>query len=313
MDPKTLIESYVDDVARRLPRRLRADVALELRALLTEELAGRASEAGREPDEAMALALLRGFGAPADVADRYRPGGFNIVQPQAARGFALLCLGGLGLQWALTLPGVLLGAASADEAAVRLGSWWLTGGLGAFWWPGFLVTIAIIAGWIAQRWPSHAEWAPRRVVDPDRVNRPLLSLGLAAWLVGAGIVLSLPWVAAHGPQPLARIFAFDPAFLRWKAWWLPPLWTGHFLLYAVVMRQGRWRPLTRRVGLGFSLATSLLCGWWATGPIFTAPTTDGLPRVALAILAVGGLVGVVVGLWREQTRLSRTALHPAMM
>lgn len=157
MDPRTLIESYVDDVARRLPRRLRTDVALELRALLIEELAGRASEAGREPDEAMALALLRGFGAPADVADRYRPGGFSIVQPQAAPGFALLCLGGLGLQWALTLPGVFIGAASADEAAVRLGGWWLTGGLGAFWWPGFLVTIAIIAGWIAQRWPSHAE------------------------------------------------------------------------------------------------------------------------------------------------------------
>ena len=308
MDPKTLIDSYVDDVARRLPGSLRRDVGFELRTLLGEELAGRAGEAGRDPDEAMTLALLRGFGAPADVASRYRPSGFTIVQPQAAPGFALACLAGVALQWAFSLPGVFLGAASGSEALLRLGRWWLPGGVGAFWWPGFLVTNAIVAGWIAGRWPASAEWSPRRAVDPDRANRFVLSLALAAWLGAAALLLALPWVASHGPAPLARVFAFDPTFLRWKAPWLPPLWAAQFALYLAVVWQGRWRPLTRRINLGFNLAICLLCGWWAAGPIFVAPTTDGLPRVLLAAIAVGGMIGASLDLRREQGRIGRAAL-----
>ena len=63
MDARTVIESYVHDVTQLLSRKDRADVALELRALLAEELAARA--AGAPADEAMAIELVRGFGAPA--------------------------------------------------------------------------------------------------------------------------------------------------------------------------------------------------------------------------------------------------------
>ena len=55
MDPQALIESYVDDVVRRLPRRQRSDVGLELRSLLGEELAARA--AGVTPDHVVDVAF----------------------------------------------------------------------------------------------------------------------------------------------------------------------------------------------------------------------------------------------------------------
>ena len=71
MDAQTVIESYVRDVTQQLRRKDRSDVALELRALLTEELAARA--AGAPADEAMAIELVRSFGAPSEVAARYRP------------------------------------------------------------------------------------------------------------------------------------------------------------------------------------------------------------------------------------------------
>ncbi|HLY78101.1 MAG TPA: hypothetical protein VKQ70_01920, partial [Caulobacteraceae bacterium] len=270
-----------------------------------------AAEAGREADEAMTLALLRGFGAPVDVANRYRPGGFTIVQPQAAPNFALVCLGGVALQWAFSLPGVFIGAGSGSEALLRLGRWWLPGGVGAFWWPGFLVTNAIIAGWIARRWPASPDWSPRRQVDPDRANRLLLSLGLAAWLVGAGVLFALAWVAAHGPPTLARVFALEPAFLRWKAPWLGPIWAVQLPLYLAVVWQGRWRPLTRRLNLACNLAICLLCGWWAASPIFVAPTTDGLPRAILAAIAIGGLISASFDLRREQGRVGRAHLPVA--
>ena len=47
MNANDVIESYITDVALRLPRRQRNDVAFELRALLHEELQARADDAGR--------------------------------------------------------------------------------------------------------------------------------------------------------------------------------------------------------------------------------------------------------------------------
>ena len=41
MDTQTVIEDYVNKVAAKLPRKLRNDVGLELRTLLTEQLAVR--------------------------------------------------------------------------------------------------------------------------------------------------------------------------------------------------------------------------------------------------------------------------------
>src|SRR5262245_8316293 len=66
MNANEVIESYVCDVARSLPRDKRNDVAFELRALLADELAAKAQAAGRAPDEAMAMDLLQRFGRPAD-------------------------------------------------------------------------------------------------------------------------------------------------------------------------------------------------------------------------------------------------------
>ena len=71
MNANDVIDSYVRDVARYLPREKRNDVAFELRALLGDELAAKAQAAGRAPDKPMAMELLKGFGRPAEAAGRY--------------------------------------------------------------------------------------------------------------------------------------------------------------------------------------------------------------------------------------------------
>ncbi|MEK6687814.1 MAG: hypothetical protein AABZ01_05060, partial [Gemmatimonadota bacterium] len=68
-----VIESYVRDVARYLPRKKRNDIAFELGALLQDELAAKAAAQGCAPDEEMAMSLLSGFGRPAEAAARYQP------------------------------------------------------------------------------------------------------------------------------------------------------------------------------------------------------------------------------------------------
>ena len=79
MDTTTLIDSYTNDVARRLPRTLRNEVGLELRALLTDAVNAAADDAGRAPDRQLTPEVLRTFGRPDVVASRYAPRTFNVI------------------------------------------------------------------------------------------------------------------------------------------------------------------------------------------------------------------------------------------
>jgi hypothetical protein len=79
-----VIESYIDDTERLLPRRQRDDVASELRSLLNEELHARAQQSGRPPDESLALPLVRDYGNSNEVAVRYH--GSDTLKPKASAG-----------------------------------------------------------------------------------------------------------------------------------------------------------------------------------------------------------------------------------
>jgi len=305
MDPKTVIESYVDDVVRRLPRGQRGDVGFELRALLSEELDGQAAERGRPPDEAMALALLSDFGAPAAVAARYQPSGFTIIEPAHSGAFALWSLVGVAVQWAATLPAVFNSPeAYPGQVFARFGAWWTSWGLGAFWLPGFMVVVAIIAGWSRHRWPRPAAWTPRRLLDPDRINRPLLALGLMAWAAGAAIWIGMPWYGPHLPGALPRVFAFDGEFLTTRGPWLLPIWAGHYGVYVLALVEGRWRPATRRADLAFGAALCGILAWFVVaGPVFQSRATDEAARFLTALVVLLSLISVAVRLYRDQGRI----------
>jgi hypothetical protein len=85
-----VIESYINDTVRLLPRRHRDDVATELRSLLNEELQAQAQESGRPPDESLAVSLVRGYGSPNEAAARYQPP-WAIIDPADSTSF-MSCL-----------------------------------------------------------------------------------------------------------------------------------------------------------------------------------------------------------------------------
>ena len=138
MNANDVIEAYVRDVAVRLPRRQRNDVAFELRALLREALQDKADAAGGEADAAMAVALCNAFGQPADVAARYRPRPtLHIIDPMDAHVFVRaavvgsVVIAGAGLlelfqQPAATEPGIALQA---------LGGWLMRTLMSSIWCP----------------------------------------------------------------------------------------------------------------------------------------------------------------------------------
>ncbi|MEQ1779886.1 MAG: hypothetical protein ABMA14_00900 [Hyphomonadaceae bacterium] len=299
--PDDLIEAYVVDVIKRLPARQRNDVGYELRALLTEDLRGRGEDTGCQPDEAMTLDLLRRFGNPDDVAARYHPPGVPIIPPGATRYFVWATLIGVGLQWAGSLP---MAISAGDLNTVS--RWWLTAGLGALWWPGFLVTVTMIAAFIRQRWPAEPEtWKPK-LVDRDHINRPLFLLGLAAALAGIGIWVALAWWASMttSETPLAQVFAFDPDFLATRAPVVLLYWTFSIVFMVVLVIEGRWRALTRRFEMGLKLACCIMLAWIAFGGrVFIAETTNAPLVGILFALIVVLLADAAWTLWRGRARI----------
>jgi hypothetical protein len=295
MNANDVIESYVADVIRRVPLKERNDIGFELHTLLTEMLDERAQEAGKPADDAMVLAMLREFGAPADIAARYRAPGFVIIPPEQTRSFAWLSLSGIALQWAVSLPRVAEGEQS-------LTAWWLTWGLGAFWWPGFLSMMSLIVAWIRQWRPGDAAWTPREV-DPDRVNRGAMAVGVVSYALAVAKMLAMPAITSRLPAPFPGIFEFAPDFLATRAWVVVVLWLAGLALLTAVLSKGRWTRTTRRMEIGFSIAWLVVLGWLMSSEIFVQPATNEGARFGLGIVMLIVLIDLGVKLFRMRPRL----------
>lgn len=76
-----LIERYVEEVARRLPRNQRGDVARELRSSLEDSLESSAGAPLDQVDEESAIELLLEFDPPQQVAASYRTGPDHLIGP----------------------------------------------------------------------------------------------------------------------------------------------------------------------------------------------------------------------------------------
>lgn len=295
MNPNDVIEAHVRDVMQRLPRAERSDIGLELRELLNEMLADRAASTGLAADEAMALALLREFGSPEEVAARYRSPGLLIIPADQTRRFALWSLIGIGLQWAITLPRVFQGQ--------PVSAWWFSWGLGALWWPGFLVMMALAAAWVRTWGLTRPAWRPRHV-ERTQVHRGMTAFTLACMLVGMAFVICMPWIATHLPEPMAQVFAFDPEFLSVRAWPVLVLYLADALMRVVVLYKGRWSARLRHADLATSVVWVAVLAWWmASGNIFVAAATDVGAKFGIGLVVLAVLLDLVVKLYRMRLRL----------
>jgi hypothetical protein len=237
-----IIESYVRDVAACLPRARRDDVAFELRALLDEELAARAQAAGRAPDKSMAMALLAGFGRPAELAQRYhaRPA---LVAAADTHHFLIWAVGGA----------VVLGMHSALGHAVDTDALFLQ-------WLGLLLVGFALADWLRRRQPDAFRWKPTR--GPEWMPRSLSALSLVATLVFPVAMYAAPVAFAGWLLPDAvRVdgLVLDPRFAGSALRLLTlALLVAMALGYAVALGLGQRPAWLRRIEVGLNLGVGLL-------------------------------------------------------
>ncbi len=76
-----LLDKYVTEVGKRLPRKQRADIEAEIRSTLQDMLDERSAATGRPIDDALTAEVLREYGAPVKVAESYR-GAQYLIGPR---------------------------------------------------------------------------------------------------------------------------------------------------------------------------------------------------------------------------------------
>jgi hypothetical protein len=293
MNANDLIDTYVTDVALQLPRKLRNDVAFELRALLHEELQAKAEATGREADAAMAMALLQGFGRPADVAARYLPT-LTIIDPADGHKFLRATVIGLAIIWG---AGLLQPIDAASGLLGALGQWWGGIVIPSLWWPGVLAVGFGIASWTRRRWPQASEWKPRA---GNRIHggRSALVLGIVGILIGLYILIEPRWLLDVFFDGRAAPAAYDAltyteTFLGRQAPWLLALIMVNIPLLATVIVKGRWSATLRRVEMGLSLAICAVMTWVVMdGPILIGSSGDRTAKFFLILITAFTLIDI---------------------
>ena len=298
MHASEVIETYIDDTVRLLPRRHRDDVATELGSLLNEELHARAQGSGRPLDESLALSLVRDYGHPNEVAARYQPP-WAIIDPADSTSFMRAAIIGAGAL-------VLLGAISK-----RLPSLPGTADnliqIGTLVWLGILVVAFGAKNWIRRRWPATVLWEPR---DRDRANR-----------VGTAVVVPIAtfFIVLYGAptwvvdQISSGRFdtswaAYTADFQRLRLPFFIGLMVGLLAMLSLVAIQGRWRRLIRRINIGLNMVLAcLILSFAVDGNIFQSSLVDQIARNVLALVAVIYVPSVGVQLYGEIGRLDRAA------
>lgn len=295
MSANEVIESYVRDVARLLSRKRRDDVAFELRALLQEELAGKAAAAGRAPDRAMALELLAGFGRPADVAARYHPRA-PLIDPADNHDFAI---------WTIVL---LVAIGMSDERsgdqALRLF--------------GVLVLVFMAIAWWRRRRPEgHFGWTPSAEAKPARAPRwqaLLAATGLAVFPLAMYVAPQAFWDTATFGHGVSGGLALSDAFLdSWQRTATLGWLLAYIGVWVAVAAQGGWRRWTRRAdiltGLGLGMMLLAHAAPMATlfervpFAIFAAPGADAVARPWFGFAGAMVLLGALYDLYTEWVRV----------
>ena len=295
MKTHDVIESYVRDVARFLPRDKRNDVALELRELLHDELAAKAEARGVAPDRALAMELLAGFGRPAEVAARYHPRN-PLIDPEDNHNFIIWAIVGIvGIS-------VLKGDASPD----------------VMHWIGIVFLVFAMIGWARRRQPaSRFTWRPSAQDMPAQGGRwpaLLAALGLVVFPLLVYLSPQGYWDAATLGQGVAGGLGQTDAFLDS---WQRTATIGWFALvianYLVVAAQDGWKrwnrqlSITGHIGLGLMLLAHAapLATLVDREPfaIFVAAGADAVARPWFGFAGAITVLSALYGMYREWVRV----------
>lgn len=328
-----LIDRYVYQVGRRLPRRLRDDVKAELRSLLLDTLEERTGrQAGDETafSEDDQVAILEEFGPPAQMAAKYQPQPRYVIGPKVYDLYLIVIAAVIGAGLLASIVSTAVSRLYTNSAPVGILELLAQGGtrfiqvalngIGSTTLV-FAVLERVIPGHELEL-ETEEEWNPRdlpAVEERDQVKPAglIVQIGILALLLIAFIAF---------PDRIATGVYYDggwhlvpsvlsPAFFSIYLPLMEIRWGLTVVLNLVLLRQGRWQLGTRIADLllhgfdAFILARLLL------GPsilsdevlntMFPSIQYAPVPPVASA-LKLAFLVALVVIVIETAIKLYRT-------
>ncbi|BEL06438.1 hypothetical protein Q0Z83_046290 [Actinoplanes sichuanensis] len=299
MTADEMIDGYVAEVVLLTPHRQRADVARELRDVITQEVADAAET--RPDRDAAVTAVLAGFGRPADVAARYRAP-LIVIDPSDSRRLLTLVIGGTTLILAGAVLGELIDhvpphrdlAAAIDRATPFL-----------FAWLGLLVAWFAVAAWWRRRHPDTA-WKPRPV-PTDRISRAGRTAALLFYILGtlslADPATMLRVVSGGHAAPAAyTAMAYDRDFLAVRGPIVLGLLVLSLLLQAVLIGQGRRQSWSDQTEMALSLTLCAVLTWVLANPVFVSAAADRTAKEIVAVIILISLADLAFSLRRHRVR-----------
>jgi hypothetical protein len=250
----SLIDRYILEVGRHLPRKNRSDIQAELRSLLTDSLEDRA---GTNSSESDVVALLKEFGAPRKVAASYYPEGQYLIGPALYPLFRLVA--GFVLAAVVGAQVLVLGINTiiAEEPFRPL--WALSGVVGSI--PaalGMLVIIFAILQWFEVR-PGEEEdsWDPTdlpQLAAAEPVKRGERIFGIVMGVVILAVLFLFRGNTGFVYTAEAGVVAFfvNPVIGQYILWISLAILVG-IGLDIYLLRQGQWQTSSRILKIGVNI------------------------------------------------------------
>jgi hypothetical protein len=322
-----LIDTYVSEVGRRLPRKTHTDIEAEIRSILQDMLEGRSQKTGKPIDEEMTLQVLKEYGAPEKVAatylgDRYLIGPrlypiFMLVLRIVLMVAGILAAIGLGIAISQTIGSPQNAVETILKAFANLVASVMTA-------LGNIVLIFAILEWALFRagvkvdvngLPNEKEWDPRsltKVTAPNRVKMGETILEIVGCFAAIVIFNFYPQIIGFTPSLNSILengnwssVTFVPLLSEAFFYYVPYLtlvWASTIVLNIVLLRMGHWNIFTRVFVIGLKIINIIIAGAMLAGPSLIAITTPTLvsalgdaegARILMTLLTQG----VHVALW----------------
>jgi hypothetical protein len=272
-----LLEKYIQETGKHLPRRNRLDLQTEIRSTIEDMLDDRSEKTGKPIDDALTCDVLKEYGAPAEVAAAYQPSRY-MIGPQMYPFFSMVVKIVLTVLFAVTIAGFgysfFTGHPTGEAFLISLGKFalqFLGAAISAL--GGIVLVFAILERVIpASEFSAKTEeWEPSQLdaePDPNEVKRGDMIFEILFTVLGLAMLNFFPHligIAIPGENGWNYIPVLSDAFLSYLPW-INLLGVLSILLDVFLLRQGFWRAVTQGINLFIEIAGIVLAGFMLSGP-----------------------------------------------
>ncbi|NWG08203.1 MAG: hypothetical protein HXY35_16120 [Chloroflexi bacterium] len=263
-----LIDKYIAEVGKHLPRKNRADIEAEIRSTLEDMLEERTQ--GKGPaDEATVMALLKEYGAPREVAATYKPHPY-LIGPRMFPMFEMI----LRIVFAVVIGASFIGLGvnlskvglSGPEFASTVGEWFtgLLGGLIAAFGNIVLVFAILERTKVVDEFEKEIkDWDPKELQaepDPDQIKRADAIATIIFTVLGLVVLNLYPNLFVIGfsnDGNWSTIPILTDVFFRFLPW-INVMGLIQIAFNVFLLGQRDWKPITRILDIMIDLAGMVL-------------------------------------------------------